>query len=64
MVYEVSDDETLLFDFSKTSKKNKAKLKINQGEWSKGFSIDAAGTTGSVECQGKDKRYSVSILRR
>ena len=61
MVYIVPDDETLLFDFSKACKKNKVKLRVNEGEWSKGFSIDVAGTTGSVKCIGTDKPYEVGI---
>lgn len=59
MAYEVPDGETLLFDFNKASKKNKVKLRVNDGNWSKPFSIDVAGTTNSVDCKGSDKPYTV-----
>lgn len=41
--------------------KKKASVRVDSGEWSDKFALDAAGSTGVVECKANEIRYEVSI---
>ena len=40
--------------------KQKASVRVDSGEWSDRFALDAAGSTGIVECKVDDVVYEVS----
>lgn len=42
--------------------KKRAALRVENGEWSEKFALDAAGSTGLVECQADGVKYDVSQL--
>jgi vacuolar protein sorting-associated protein 13A/C len=60
--FDIPDDSILLFDFKKVDKDNKVIMNVNDGKWSKPFSLEAAGTTGMVNC--KDTRRTYNFLMR
>lgn len=39
--------------------KKRAALRVENGEWSDKFSLDAAGSTGVVECKSEGQKYEV-----
>lgn len=61
-IFRIPDDNILLFDFKDITKKNRVKMMIREGQWSTPFSIDAAGTTGMIQC--KDNRKTNTFLMR
>ena len=61
-IFNIPEDEILLFDFKDPLKKNKVEMSIKDGQWSTPFSIDAAGTTGMIQC--KDRRRTNTFLMR
>ena len=60
--FDIPDDTILLFDYKKTNKNNKVMMNVNEGKWSKPFSLEAAGTTGMINC--KDSRRTYNFLMR
>lgn len=40
--------------------KKRASLRVENGEWSDKFSLDAAGSTGVVECKFESLKYEVN----
>lgn len=40
--------------------KKKASLRVENGDWSEKFALDAAGSTGVVECNADEVKYEVS----
>lgn len=57
-------DEPILFSFKEKSffSKKKACVRVNDGDWSDKFSIDAAGSSGSVFCPYRNAIYQVFYL--
>lgn len=42
--------------------KKRASLQVENGDWSDKFSLDAAGSTGVVECKADGVKYEVRIF--
>lgn len=42
--------------------KKRASVRVESGEWSDRFALDAAGSTGVVECKSNDMIYEVRLL--
>lgn len=42
--------------------KKRASVRVESGEWSDRFALDAAGSTGVVECKSNDMIYEVKNL--
>lgn len=40
--------------------KKRAAVRVENGEWSEKFALDAAGSTGLVECKADSVKYEVS----
>lgn len=57
-------DEPILFSFKEKSffSKKRACVRVNDGNWSDKFSIDAAGSSGAVTCHHNNTNFPVSIL--
>lgn len=41
--------------------KKRAAVRVENGEWSEKFALDAAGSTGVVECHANGTKYEVTI---
>lgn len=41
--------------------KKRAAVRVETGEWSEKFALDAAGSTGLVECKANDVKYDVNF---
>lgn len=41
--------------------KKRAAVRVENGEWSEKFALDAAGSTGLVECNANGNTYEVNI---
>lgn len=42
--------------------KKRASVRVESGEWSDRFALDAAGSTGVVECKSNDMIYEVRFF--
>jgi vacuolar protein sorting-associated protein 13A/C len=60
--FDIPDDTILLFDYKRVDKNNKVVMNVNDGKYSNPFSLEAAGTTGMVNC--KDSRRTYNFLMR
>lgn len=43
--------------------KKRASVRVESGEWSEKFALDAAGSTGVVECKHDQAKYEVKQYR-
>lgn len=41
--------------------KKRAAVRVENGDWSEKFALDAAGSTGLVECKADGLKYEVSL---
>lgn len=44
--------------------KKRAAVRVENGEWSDKFALDAAGSTGLVECKADGVKYEVNFLNK
>lgn len=53
----------ILFSFREKAffGKKKASLRVDSGEWSDKFALDAAGSTGTVECKANNMTYEIGV---
>lgn len=64
MLYHPPDhDSPILFSFSGKHffGKKQAALRVESGAWSDKFALDAAGSTGKVECKFKQLSYHIAV---
>jgi hypothetical protein len=62
--FVIPDDTILLFDYKKVNKNNKVMMNVNNGKWSKSFSLEAAGTTGMINCKDLSQKKTFNFLMR
>ncbi|XP_065842626.1 intermembrane lipid transfer protein VPS13C-like [Oscarella lobularis] len=63
-VTQKSTNDALLFGFPKPGSKQKIRLEVCESEWSKLFSIDAAGSGGNIKCKKDDQFYEIGLQVR
>lgn len=65
VLYHPSDHEgPILFSYREKVffGKKRAAIGVENGEWSEKFALDAAGSTGLVECKAGGVKYEVRII--
>ncbi|KAJ8937448.1 hypothetical protein NQ314_011837 [Rhamnusium bicolor] len=52
---------SLFFQLEEFLRQKKASIRVESGEWSDKFSMDAAGSAGMVTCKANDRIYQIGI---